>query len=79
MAAKVYLEGKKRVSINLVERGDRIFVNTKESAGSIHCAVTSVGKKKGKTTIFFSQVGNHPDRLQGSHRDEGVHSIALYK
>jgi len=79
MAAKIYFEDKKRMNIKDVKKDDRIFVDTTTSQGSIHCYVSKVEKKNGQITIHFSQVGNHPDRLIGHHRQDNVTHIALYK
>jgi predicted transcriptional regulator len=79
MAAKIYLEDKKRMNIKDVKKDDRIFVDTTTSQGSIHCLVSEVEKKNGQITIHFSGVGNNPNRLVGNHRQDDVIRIALYK
>lgn len=75
--ARVFHNGK-RIRAEIVQRGDRVFVDCSRRNGSVHCGVTDVRHERGKTTIHFSEFGSNPDRLVGHSRQPSVCSLDWY-
>ena len=76
MPAKIYLD-EIRISSSILRRGDQVYVTSLKRKEPVHCYVSETKKKNGKIIINFEEVGNHPDRLIGNHRQKGVISISI--
>ena len=78
LPAKIYLDGKKRVSMKTVKVSDYFFVDPPGRQGSVHCIVSSIEKRKRKITIHFAEAGNRPDGFTGNNRQKDITRISFY-